>query len=99
MASGFWQNGRFIHGATVRTAGTFSVGELELKVAAATDRARESGNALGELAGLLEQHSQLRLDAPDRDWNNETRDWEGDRHLLAPLAELYADQLLSRMLS
>jgi hypothetical protein len=62
MAGGYWQDGRFIQGATVRTAGTFSVGQLGLQVAAAVARARENGNALGELAELLRHYPQLRLD-------------------------------------
>ena len=93
MAGGYWHNGHFIQGATVKTAGTFSVGELELKVAAAVARARETGQALSELRELLLQHPHLQADVPEQVWNSETKQWDGAEHLLTPLTKLYAEQL------
>ena len=94
-AKGFWDsNGKFVQGATVRTAGTFSTSQLELEVAAAVARARETSQALAELKALLTQHPQLRVDTPDQTWNSETKSWDGPTHLLTPLAQLYAELLL-----
>jgi hypothetical protein len=95
MAGGYWQDGRFIQGATVRTAGTFSVGQLGLQVAAAVARARVNSNALGELAELLRQYPQLRVEAPQPSWNSGTKEYDGELHLLTPLAQLYAEQLFN----
>ncbi len=92
--NGYWQNGKYVQGATVRAPGTFSVGQLGLEVAAAVARARESGDALSELAELLKQHPQLRVDVPEQTWNSETGNWDGEFHLLTPLVKLYTEQLL-----
>ena len=89
---GYWKDGQFVAGQTVRTAGTGGVGTLELEVAAAVARARESGTALEELGDLLNQHPVLRVDVPDQTWDQEKGCWEGPVHLLAPLAGLYAQQ-------
>ena len=91
---GYWKDGRFVVGQTVKTAGTNGVGTLELEVAAAVARARETGNALKELKALLTDHPQLRVDTPEQVWNSETKSWDGATHLLTPLAHLYAELLL-----
>lgn len=91
-ARGYWKDGRFVAGQTVKTAGTGGVGKLELEVAAAVARARETGRALDELAGLLDRHPSLKIDVADQTWNPETGRWEGPEHPLAPLAALYAWQ-------
>ena len=93
--NGYWQNGTFVTGQTVRTAGTGGVGKLELEVAAAVARARENGSALKELGDLLSQHPVLKVDTPEQNWNQQTGSWEGTPHLLAPLATLYAEQQLA----
>ena len=92
--NGYWQNGTFVRGQTVRTAGTGGVGKLELEVAAAVARARDTGKALEELGNLLSQHPVLKVDTLEQKWNQQTGSWEGQQHLLAPLAALYAEQLL-----
>ena len=92
--NGYWQNGTFVTGQTVRTAGTSGVGKLELEVAAAVARARETGKALEELRHLLNQHPALKAETPEQRWNKQTGSWEGEQHLLAPLAALFAEQLL-----
>ena len=92
---GYWQNGLFIQGATVRTNSPFSVGELELRVAAALDRARNTSDALTELRALLQQYPQLRGDPLDQPWNSETGQLDSPQHLLTPLAQLYAEQLMN----
>ena len=91
---GYWKDGRFVLGQTVKTAGTGGVGSLELEVAAAVARARETGTALKELADLLTQHPVLKLDVQEQTWNQTTGCWEGTQHVLAPLAVLYAEQNL-----
>ena len=91
---GYWKDGRFVVGQTVKTAGTGGVGTLELEVAAAVARARETGNALKELKALLADYPQLRVDTPEQVWNSETKSWDGATHLLTPLAHLYAELLL-----
>ena len=91
---GYWKNGQFVAGHTVKTAGTAGVGTLALEVAAAVARARETGSALRELAGLLNQYPVLKVDTPEQVWNQAEARWEGQPHLLAPLAVLYADQQL-----
>ena len=58
--TGFWRDGKFIQGATVKTSGTFSTSGLELEVAAAVARARVNGKALNELAELLVRVPVLR---------------------------------------
>ena len=94
--NGYWQNGTFVRGQTVRTAGTVGVGKLELEVAAAVARARTTGKALEELGNLLTQHPVLKVDVPqEQKWNQQTGNWEGAQHLLTPLATLYAEQLLA----
>lgn len=77
--AGYWSEGRFVAGSTVRTAGVGGVSGLELEVAAAVARARESGGALTELKRLLEAHPALKREAA-----------EEEEHLLAPLARLFA---------
>ena len=91
---GYWKDGQFVAGHTVKTAGTAGVGTLALEVAAAVARARETGSALRELAGLLTQYPVLKVDVAEQTWNQQTASWEGQPHLLAPLAVLYADQQL-----
>ena len=91
---GYWKDGRFVVGQTVKTAGTNGVGTLELEVAAAVARARETGQVLTELKALLTDHPQLRVDTPEQVWNSETKSWDGATHLLTPLAHLYAELLL-----
>ena len=46
MSTGYWSEGRFVAGSTLRTAGVGGVSGLELEVAAAVARARENGGAL-----------------------------------------------------
>jgi hypothetical protein len=92
--NGYWQNGTFVRGQTVRTAGTGGVGKLELEVAAAVARARDNGSALKELGDLLTQHPVLKVDTSEQVWNPRTGSWEGTQHLLTPLAALFAEQLL-----
>ena len=91
---GYWKDGRFVLGQTVKTAGTGGVGTLELEVAAACSRARETGKALEELGNLLTQHPVLKVDVQEQTWNQTNGCWEGTQHLLAPLAALYAEQTL-----
>ncbi len=81
--AGYWSEGRFVAGSTVRTAGVGGVSALELDVAAAVARARENGGALHELKRLLKEHPALKRDAP-----------EEEGHLLTPLAHLYAEEQL-----
>jgi len=90
---GYWKDGQFVAGHTVKTAGTAGVGTLALEVAAAVARARETGTALKELGDLLNQYPVLKVDVAEQTWNQQTASWEGQPHLLAPLAQLYADQL------
>lgn len=82
--AGYWSDGRFVAGSTLRTAGVGGVGSLELEVAAAVDRARESGGALEELRRLLTTYPALKREAA-----------EDEDHLLKPLMWLYADELLT----
>ena len=91
---GYWKDGRFVLGQTVKTAGTGGVGTLELEVAATVARARETGKALEELGNLLTQHPVLKVDVQEQTWNQTNGCWEGTQHLLAPLAALYAEQQL-----
>ena len=94
--NGYWQNGTFVRGQTVRTAGTGGVGKLELEVAAAVARARDNGTALKELGDLLTQHPVLKVDVlQEQKWNPQTGNWEGTQHLLTPLAALFAEQQLA----
>jgi hypothetical protein len=79
----------------MKTAGTGGVGSLELEVAASLARARENGNALGELGELLTRYPVLKVDVPDQQWNQKEACWEGRSHLLSPLAVLYAEQLFT----
>ena len=81
--AGYWSEGRFVAGNTVRTAGVGGVSGLELEVAAAVARARENGRALKELKRLLEEYPALKREAP-----------EEEDHLLTPLAHLYAEEQL-----
>jgi hypothetical protein len=81
--AGYWSEGRFVAGNTVRTAGVGGVSGLELEVAAAVARARVNGGALTELKRLLEKHPALKREAA-----------EEDEHLLSPLAQLYAAEQL-----
>ena len=92
---GYWKDGRFVVGQTVKTAGSGGVGTLELEVAAAVARAREAGTALKELGGLLKKHPVLKVDVQDPTWNQQTATWEGAQHVLTPLAHLYAEQQLN----
>ena len=82
--AGYWSEGRFVAGSTLRTAGVGGVSGLELAVAAAVASAREKGGALEELKRLLEAYPALKREAT-----------EGDEHLLSPLARLYAEELLT----
>ena len=84
MSTGYWSEGRFVAGSTLRTAGVGGVSGLELEVAAAVARARESGVALQELRRLLETYPALKREAPKE-----------EDHLLTPLAWLYVEGLLS----
>lgn len=92
---GYWEGGRFVIGQTVKTAGSAGVGKLELEVAAAVARGRETGDALKEMRELLHQYPALKNDTPERSWNQANACWEGQSHLLTPLAELYADQQMN----
>ena len=92
---GYWKNGVFVAGQTVKTAGTVGVGTLELEVAAAVARARESGTALQEMGELLTRHPVLKVDVQEQTWNPANACWEGRSHLLTPLAVLYAEQLFN----
>jgi hypothetical protein len=84
--AGYWSEGRFVAGSTVRTAGVGRVSGLELEVAAAVARARENGGALSELKRLLEEHPALKREVA-----------EEEEHLLSPLAQLYAEEKMSRI--
>ena len=92
---GYWENGTFVRGQTVKTAGTGGVGTLELEVAAACSRAREAGTALKELGELLTRYPVLKNDVQEQTWNPANACWEGRSHLLSPLAVLYAEQLFN----
>jgi hypothetical protein len=81
--SGYWSEGRFVAGSTLRTAGVGGVSGLELEVAAAVARAREKGGALEELRRLMDEHPALRRDVA-----------EGEEHFLTPLAWLWAELAL-----
>jgi len=81
--NGYWSEGRFVAGSTLKTAGMGGVSGLELEVAAAVARARENSGALEELRWLLLTHSALKREAA-----------EEEEHLLKPLAWLYADEQL-----
>jgi hypothetical protein len=81
--AGYWREGRFVAGNTVRTAGVGGVSGLELEVAAAVARARENGGALSELKRLLGEYPSLKREAA-----------EEEEHLLSPLAHLYAEEQL-----
>ncbi len=81
--AGYWSEGRFVAGSTLRTAGVGGVSGLELEVAAAVARAREKGGARGELRRLMETWPVLKLEAA-----------QDEDHLLKPLAWLYADEQL-----
>jgi hypothetical protein len=81
--AGYWSEGRFVAGSTVRTAGVGGVSGLELEVAAAVARAREKGGALSELKRLLGEYPALKREAA-----------EEDEHLLSPLVQLYAAEQL-----
>jgi hypothetical protein len=81
--NGYWSEGRFVAGSTLRTAGVCGVSGLELEVAAAVARSREKGGALEELRRLLQTWPALKREAT-----------EEEEHLLKPLAWLYADELL-----
>ncbi len=82
--AGYWSEGRFVAGTTVRTAGVGGVSALELEVASAVARVREDGGALYELKRLLKEHPALRKEAT-----------EEEEHLLTPLAHLYAEERLT----
>ena len=82
--AGYWSEGRFVAGSTLRTAGVGGVSGLELEVAAAVARVREKGGALGELRRLLETWPALKREAA-----------EEEDHLLKPLMWLYADEQLT----
>lgn len=92
---GYWKDGTFVAGQTVKTAGTVGVGTLELEVAAAVARAREAGTALQEMGELLTRHPVLKIDVQEQTWNPADACWEGRSHLLTPLAVLYAEQLFN----
>jgi hypothetical protein len=81
--AGYWSEGRFVSGCTLRTAGVGGVSGLELAVAAAAARARENGGALAELKRLLETYPVLKREPA-----------EEEDHLLSPLARLYAEEQL-----
>lgn len=78
--SGYWKNGKWVPGATLKTGSNRGASWLALEVAAACARCNEGrSEPLRELRELLEAHPLLKL---------ETR--EGEEHLLAPLVQLYA---------
>ena len=81
--TGYWSEGRFVTGTTLRTAGNGGVSTLDLEIAAAVARARDDGNALGEMRRLLSNHPLLRRESA-----------EHEEHPLALLARLSADQQL-----
>lgn len=81
--SGYWSEGRFVAGTTVKTAGMGGVSGLELEVAAAVARARENGGALEELRRLMDEHPPLKRDVE-----------EGEEHCLTPIAWAYAEEQL-----
>jgi hypothetical protein len=82
--NGYWCDGRFVAGSTVKTAGVGGVSGLELEVAAAVARVRENGGALNELKRLMETYPALKREAGKE-----------KEHLLKPLAWLFADELLT----
>jgi hypothetical protein len=81
--AGYWSEGRFVAGSTLRTAGVGGVSGLELEVAAAVARARKNGGALTELRHLLTTYPVLKREPA-----------EGEEHPLKPLVWLYADEQL-----
>lgn len=81
--NGYWSEGRFVAGTTVKTAGMGGVSGLELEVAAAVARVRENGGALEELRRLMDEHPPLKRDVE-----------EGEEHFLTPLAWLWAELAL-----
>ena len=85
MSTGYWSEGRFVAGSTLRTAGVGGVSGLELEVAAAVARAREKGGALEELRRLLETYPALKREAE-----------RGEKHPLRGLAQLCGQELSCR---
>jgi hypothetical protein len=83
--TGFWHNGRFVQGLTLKTGGgKFSASHLDLEVAQACARARETGDALTELKTLLNKHPSF-----SRETTND------ELHPLNPLIEVFAQQTFS----
>ncbi len=82
--SGYWKNGKWVPGATLRTGRNRGASGLALEVAAACARCNEGrSEPLTELRELLQAHPVLKLEAR-----------EGEEHLLAPLVQLYATAVL-----
>lgn len=81
--NGYWRDGRWHQGLTLKTGGSFSASALDLEVATAVARARETGDALTELKRLLQDRPQLRQETPD----------DVD-HPLNPLVGVFAAQRL-----
>jgi hypothetical protein len=78
--SGYWKDGKWLPGATLKTGSNRGASGLALEVAAACARCNEGrSEPLKELRRLLEAYPVLRLEAR-----------EGEQHLLAPLVQLYA---------
>jgi len=63
--NGYWRDGRWHQGLTLKTGGAFSASTLDLEVAAAVARAHDTGDALTELKRLLQDRPQLRQETPD----------------------------------
>lgn len=82
--NGYWRGGQWVPGTTVRTKGAKGTSGLELEVAAACARCHEGKSEPDrEMRTLLSRYQVLKLEAR-----------EGEVHLLAPLARLYAEWVL-----
>ena len=81
--TGYWRDGRWHQGLTLKTGGAFSASTLDLEVAAAVARAHDTGDALTELKRLLQDRPQLRQDTTD-----------GVNHPLNSLVAVFVDQRL-----
>ena len=92
--TGYWKDGRFVVGQTVKTAGDDEVGALDLQVAAAVARARETGNPRIEIANLLKDHPILKNDVPEMTWDRNLKQWIGHKHPLTEMAILLAQEII-----
>ena len=77
---GYWQEGRWVQGATVKTAGDRGTSGLELEVAAACARCTEGvSDPADELRELIKRYPTLKLESRGE-----------EVHPLTPLAKVLA---------